>query len=573
MGANARDIEANVTISDRTDAGLASVERKVKRTNDNIKRESDKLNSNLAQGVVRLVEGISPKLASSLTGAFSSAGASGGPLLVVGVAAAAPFLAATLSAAVIGGAGAGGVLGGILLVKDDPRVSAAGKGLAEKLMSSLKADAQVFVDPVLRSIGEIDDAFGDLRPRIQSVFANSSKFVAPLTEGSIRATDGILRGFQALVAKAGPVMDQLGDSVGDIGDATGDMLETIAGGSESAAKALKQVTTDATLLIRTTGYLVRGLTEVYGWMDKIGLTKALLGPLGQVMDLFGKKTEVAADKADKLEGALDLAAKQWDANQEGIEITNQYLADSEKKMRDAEQATRDLTDANANLYDSETNVGKALDDATEARKKNGRTLDANTEKGRANRDALSGVGKALQGQYDNLLRVNGVTPKTVAAGEAMRSQFIKTAQSFGLSKDQAKALADKIIAIPSKKDAKINVTSNAASTSKEAKDAINSVNSKTVTIGVNFAYSQTKLNQINNTLDRLGGGNFDATNSFAFAGAGSGVSRTGGATPANVTSNIESRLYLDTGVLAGVSRQQVRSSSERDAFRRKVGRR
>lgn len=572
-----RDVEFNVTASDKTGTALASAEAKFaasqerivainKAAQKKIQSDNDESAARIGRRLEQVFGSAAPKLSAKLAEVFGAASANGAPILAGAAVAAAPLIGATISAAIIGGAGVGGVIGGIMLVKDDPRVSAAGKQLGENMFSGLKEDAQVFVDPVLSSIGEIDEAFQDLRPRVKSIFEDSSAFVGPLTEGALRATDGILRGFQKLVSKAEPVMDQLGDSIGDIGDATGDMLEMIAGGSEGAAAALEDITQDMTILIRTTGLLVRGLTEVYGFMQKIGLTTALMGPLGQAMDVYQKVTGKASEETDHLREGLDLAAKEWDRNQEGIETTNQYLADSQKLMDDAEQAARDLTRANGALYDSETDVAGALAKATQARKDNGRTLDANTTKGRANRDALSSVAKALQAQYDNTVKVNGQGPKTVAAGEALRAKFIQVATSFTGSADKARALANQILGIPAKKDARIDVKSNAAAASKAAKDALNSVHSKTITVTVKV--NQSQLNKIERQLG--GKALLAADQSFAVSDT-SGSSRIGGPTPVSVSNNVS--VSLDGAPFAAMTVRTVEASARRSAHRAKVGKR
>jgi hypothetical protein len=576
----ARDVEYNITASDRSGAALAAAEAKFKASQEHIdkinKEHSDKRQKDLAESAAsigRRLETVfgatAPKLAQSLAGGFAQAGEMAGPLLAAGVAAAAPLLGAVVSAGIIGGAGVGGVIGGVLLAAKDPRVAGAGKQLGENMLSSLKQDASVFIEPVLQGIGQIDAAFERLRPRIQKIFSNSSQFVAPLTDGVIRATDGILRGFQKLTDKAGPVIDQLSDSIGDLGEATGDALSTISGGSESAAKGLGDVTDKLSLLIRTSGFVIRGLTEVYGAMDKLKITTTLLGPLGQVYDLFTHGSDEATKAADEHKRALGLLADSYERDQEGIERTNQYLADSQKLMDDAAAAAADLTNSNRSLYDSETNVAAALARATEARKENGRTLDVNTAKGRANRDALSSVARAARDEYDAFVKVNGVGPKSAALADTLRGKFIALAEKMGASKTQANNLANSILGIPGKKDVKITANAKPAiDGARSAQSAINGVHGRNVS--VNVIVNDARLRSVENRLNRLGGSMYGAAGqSWAAVDGSSGNARTGG--PAAVTLTSQVNVNLDGRPFHAATVAAVQASERRNSWRAKVG--
>jgi hypothetical protein len=574
-----RDVEYNVTANDKSGSALTSAENRFKASQERIdkinkehgekrQKDLDESSAKIGRNLERVFGATAPKLAQSLAGGFATAGEAAGPLLAAGLVAAAPLLGAVVSAGIIGGAGVGGVIGGALLAAKDPRIKAAGKTLGENLLADLQQDATPFIEPLLQAIGQVDAAFDRLRPRIQNVFKNSAQFVAPLTDGVIRATDGILRGFEKLTSKAGPVIDQLSDSVGDLGEATGDALSTIAGGSESAAKGLGDVTDKLSTLIRVSGFVVRGLTEIYGWMDKLKITTTLLGPIGQVYDLFTHGTEDATKATDEHKRSMDLLAQSYQRDQEGIDRTNQYLADSQKLMDDAAAAANELTNSNRSLYDSETSLGRALENANKARKENGRTLDANTEKGRANRDALSGVAKAARDEYDAFVKVNGVGPKSAALADTLRGKFIALAEKLGASKTQANNLANSILGIPGKKDVKITATSNAAQVSKETKDHLNSVHSKTVSLTVQV--NASRLASVENRLNRLGGSMYGAAEpSWAAVDGRGGTARTGGPTPVTLTSEVS--VNLDGRPFHAATVAAVQASEQRNSWRARVG--
>lgn len=583
----ARDVEFSVTADDRTGAALAAAERHFTESQKRIdkinkdhaaKRQSD-LDESAAK-IGRRLESVfgraAPKLAQSLAQSMSSAG----PAIVGALAVTAPLIGGLLSAGIIGGAGAGGIIGGVLLAAQDPRVKTAGTKLGQNLLNQLTASAAPFVQPVLKAIETVETRFKMMNGRISSIFSNSSGFLAPLVDGTLDAVQGVLRGFDALVRRGEPVMQSLGRSLGILGNSVGNAFETISGGSEDAADAFEMTAHAVGAFIEATGYLIRGLTELFGVVSYIpqkllGVSDALsrLTGVGREYNLGAQASADATVRVgDAVTGLVNKASGlyyTYESTGEAADRTNAYLEASEKAMLDAANAAAGLITANHSLYDSETNLGAAIDRATEARKKNGKTLDANTEKGRANRDALSAVASAAENQYQAFVKVNGEGPKSAALADTLRGKFIGLAQKLGASKTEANNLANSILNIPSKKDVKIKAESNALQASREAKAAINSINSKTVT--VNVQVNASRLASIENRLNRLGGSMYNAANtSWAASDMNSGTARTGGPTPVSVNNSVD--VFLDGTPFYAMTVQASRARSERDAWRQKVGR-
>ncbi|MET9304995.1 hypothetical protein ABZX68_06600 [Streptomyces cellulosae] len=92
----------------------------------------------------------------------------------------------------------------------------------------------------------------------------------------------------------------------------------------------------------------------------------------------------------------------------------------------------------------------AIDAADEAFKKNGATLDENTEKGRANNAALDQLASATMEAAEGA-RANGESWETVnGIYDRGRQKLMASAQQMGLTKSEAKALADQILKTPDK---------------------------------------------------------------------------------------------------------------------------
>lgn len=86
----------------------------------------------------------------------------------------------------------------------------------------------------------------------------------------------------------------------------------------------------------------------------------------------------------------------------------------------------------------------AVDDATAALKKNGKTLNENTEKGRANQDALDGIAQKGRDWVQSLKDQGASSERVNAAQKEARTSFIKTATAMGMGATEAARLATKL---------------------------------------------------------------------------------------------------------------------------------
>lgn len=100
--------------------------------------------------------------------------------------------------------------------------------------------------------------------------------------------------------------------------------------------------------------------------------------------------------------------------------------------------------ATIKLRGDQRSLEAAIDDVTESVKKNGKTLDIHTEKGRANQQALDGVASAGLDLVEGLKAVNAPTEKIAAQMDKSRASFIKAAESMGMSSKEAEKLANKL---------------------------------------------------------------------------------------------------------------------------------
>ncbi len=136
----------------------------------------------------------------------------------------------------------------------------------------------------------------------------------------------------------------------------------------------------------------------------------------------------------------------------------QYLDEVAKKADEARKANDDLIRSvqqyNALLLGqrrAEDDFYASIDAATKAAKDNGKTLDVQTEKGRANRKALDDIASAALNMAAETFKNRDATTSLGDAVATATSQvdqgrvaFIKAATSMGMSKTAAEKLADQM---------------------------------------------------------------------------------------------------------------------------------
>ncbi|WP_433304220.1 hypothetical protein ACQP2F_14300 [Actinoplanes sp. CA-030573] len=145
--------------------------------------------------------------------------------------------------------------------------------------------------------------FGFMNSRIGHIFATSSGFLEPLVGGALNGIDGILGGVDSLVTKGRTVIVAFGHSFDILGHSVGDAHDTISGGSGNAASALENTARVMGALIEATGILVRGLTDLYGWISFVP------GKISDVSTSFGELIGVHQSHKVAAGGVADEAAR------------------------------------------------------------------------------------------------------------------------------------------------------------------------------------------------------------------------------------------------------------------------
>ena len=194
------------------------------------------------------------------------------------------------------------------------------------------------------------------------------------------------------------------------------------------------------------GALARGTTEMGKATEAAGaLAAADKAATTEVHDLAWAEEEVRKEH-DQVTTALDAVTEAQDA-----------YTDAVNKARTAVLTLR----GDMRAYEA------ALDDAREALKENGRTLDIHTEAGRANQEALDQLAESAVAVAEGM-RDAGKTEDEVASTLKKNKQtWIDQAVDMGMNEEKAKDLADQLFKIPEKVETKTEVVG-----TKEFKEAV-----------------------------------------------------------------------------------------------------
>jgi hypothetical protein len=145
----------------------------------------------------------------------------------------------------------------------------------------------------------------------------------------------------------------------------------------------------------------------------------------------------------------DLAAQAMGLFGQQAQATSAKLAEQKKSADGLRQAIQALSEQHRNAFDSETKFEAAIDAVTESLRQNGATLDVSTEKGRANRDALSQLAASTEDAAAKA-RENGASWQTVAGiYDKGRTSLVNNIMAMGQSRAEAEKLAATLMTMPS----------------------------------------------------------------------------------------------------------------------------
>jgi hypothetical protein len=354
------------------------------------------------------------------------------PPLIAAAAAATPGIAAVLSAGVLAGLSGGVVAAGVRAAFNDPAVQAEGKSFAAELSQTLSDSTRSFVPATINGLKIIRGEVRKLGPELKEIGDVGASFVAPITRGVTDLVRRAIPGIKDALQESAPVVRSLERGLGQVGDAAGDALDSIGDGADGAALAIGDLLTVAAMGVREVGRTVGSLTKVYTFL--------------RAATAIDKKA-FAADMATNAAASAQFEAElQKLVN--GFRGEGAAAAAAAREVRTLAEATRELADTNRTAVDSEIAFEEAIDNAAAAAKENGKTIDTNTAKGRANMQALSDLAAATLENVDATQTATHSQHQVNAAMQRGYEQFIVVATAMTGSAAKARELAGVLGLIP-----------------------------------------------------------------------------------------------------------------------------
>lgn len=436
-----------------------------------------------------------------------------GEIAAGAAAALAPSIAGVLAGAVIGGSGLLGIVGGLALVAKDPAIKSYASQIGKTFSTGVSAEAKsAFLVPATQALDQVSAFVDRSIPKIGEIFDATAPSVNKLTSSLLGAGDALLNGITADAKKSGPVIDALGGLVDHTAVSVEHLMDVFADHSDEAAASLKELDSGLQSVLTIASSVVDVMLKLKGAEDTLDAWAAKGSLLGKVFQglkdaMPDQQIEHFGDLLGKLSGPTTTLTKvSGGLGDSQSRLATQLLSAGEAAGQagmNMETYADKMDEASAKgrgLYDSQTAVAQALADTGKAAKENGKTLDINTQKGRDNRTALSNLAGALTANYDAYVKLNGEGKAAQGIAEQDRSQFVKLAGQFGLSKKAAGDLATEMGLIPANKSTTFHANTHDAAARVEAlREKIGAVNSKTVTIKVIQSISE----KVNNQLDKL----------------------------------------------------------------------
>lgn len=282
----------------------------------------------------------------------------------------------------------------------------------------------------LKNLGRAGQFTGELK----KTFGDMDGFVAKVKamQRSSQEFDGVkkftsLMPMGGLVDKLTPKLDQLVNGTRSLGalkdhfKAFDESFASLAKGGHADEAATQFRRFEEAL--KASGLSTAQITALFPQYQ------AAVGAIAADQEMAARSMGYFGDQAVAVQAKLDLQRQSAEGLRQSINALNEVYLQARGGVRGMEAA---------------------IDAATASLKENGRTLDENTEKGRANNQALDNLAGATMKAAEAAL-VNGQGWEAAQAiWERGRGQLLASAQAMGLTEAQAASLADQILATPDK---------------------------------------------------------------------------------------------------------------------------
>ena len=162
----------------------------------------------------------------------------------------------------------------------------------------------------------------------------------------------------------------------------------------------------------------------------------------------GEALSSAVESQKRTEAATKAATKAQDGQTGSSKKLTRQIQEQEAATSELLEMTQQLGNKLLELSGSEIAVKEAAARAAETIRENGRTLNLNTEAGRANQKALNDLAAASMRQVQALVKNGASQQQVTAAANTARNAWITQARAANMSEAQIKSLSAQLFAVP-----------------------------------------------------------------------------------------------------------------------------
>lgn len=285
---------------------------------------------------------------------------------------------------------------------------------------------------------------------------------------AVIAVVGLLATAQAEArAKAQAYSDTLEEGTNRITAATRDMIKTnlAAKGSflgfegKSAFDAAEQLGVGLDLVTDAAMGDVDALKQLQVELDAAEAAYRKAHPASDLAaDAARDVRDAVKGESASIEEATRVAEQKQSVDKDTVESTDETADAYEAAADEVDGLVTSLADliaeidaangVNLSARDAARQLEAAYDDFDAALEKNGLTLDRNTEEGRANEAALDDIAQAAMDSAEAIVNAGGGYDEYRASLEGSRQSLLDRIGLLGITGDEAAALADEILRIP-----------------------------------------------------------------------------------------------------------------------------
>jgi TP901 family phage tail tape measure protein len=286
---------------------------------------------------------------------------------------------------------------------------------------------------------------------------------------------------------------QITDRFKDLGDQMGNLAKN--GGAEQAAKSFQALTKE----FENNGKGAQeALDSIPGYKDALlglatqsGVTLEGQDLLDFAMGKVPASMQASATATETHAAAAEDAAVASEALTKGLEEVGLAADGSITKIDSFAQALFAAGLLNLSASDAAIAYQGSIDAMTDSVIKNGKTLDINTEQGRANQGAYNGIAKAAMATAEATATETLATQGSAAAQAQLQSSLqtsyddlIRAADQLGITGDQADTMARKALGIPKEVPIDTWVNDKASSVLDSVKGKADSLDGRQVLINI-----------------------------------------------------------------------------------------